>query len=207
MADDVTLAIALVGAVTGTAASAAQIYSIVRDRPRLVLGASTHESIHEAPSLTVTISNTGTRPTTVRDVGFFYDVVEFEATRPGEDRPVHHGKGEVGCSIAKGVFLEAGESKDFDATGKVLSLNLHVDQPLRLYAKDMRGRRIWADAVPVVRLLSGPAPDVSALPESERWRFEAPEKRLLPGKVEPAWKLWVKSDLRKPSSWRPPWEK
>jgi len=207
VADDVTLAIALVGAVTGTAASVAQVYSIVRDRPRLELGASTHESIHEASSLTVTVSNTGTRPTTVRDVGFFCDVVEFEAIRPGEDQPAHHGKGEVGCSIAKGVFLEAGESKDFDATDKVLGLNLHADQPLRLYGKDMRSRRIWAGAVPVVRLLSGPVPDVSVLPESERWRFEAPEKRLLPGKVEPAWKFWVKSDLRKPSSWRPPWEK
>jgi hypothetical protein len=59
----------------------------------------------------------------VRDVGFFYDVVECKAIRPGEDQPIHHGKDEAGCSIAKGVFLE------FDNDGRNWAREPHIDQP------------------------------------------------------------------------------
>jgi hypothetical protein len=204
---DATLVLAIIGAATGTASSAAQVLDTTRDRARLNLGASTHSSIHGPPTVTVTVSNIGTRPTTVRDLGLFYSVLEFEA-QPASGGDVHKGKGEVGCSIAKGVFLEPGQSKDFDATPQVLGMNLHADQPLRLYARDMRGRRIWSQAVPILRLMVGPqtTTDIEALPAEERWRFEPPSDPLLPGRAEPGWKLWKKRDLRQPKVWRPPWE-
>lgn len=205
---DATLILAIIGAATGTASSAAQVLDTTRDRARLNLGASTHSSIHGPPTVTVTVSNIGTRPTTVRDLGLFYSVLEFE-TQPVSVGEAHKGKGELGCSIAKGVFLEPGQSKDFDATPQVLGMNLHADQPLRLYARDMRGRRIWSQAVPILRLMVGPqsATDIEALRAEERWRFEPPTDPLLPGKAEPGWKLWKKRDLRQPKAWRPPWEK
>jgi hypothetical protein len=153
----------------------------------------------------VTVSNAGTRATTVRDVGFFIAKQQFDVYRSAEDtEPYTHGEGEIGCSVAQGVFLEAGESKEFEATEQVLGLGVHADQPLRLYARDIRGRRVWGQAVAVVRLLFGPEPALDQMPVESRKLFETPEAPLFPGKVEPRWKLWKKRELRRPTSWRNP---
>ena len=83
-------------------------------------------------------------------------------------------------------------------------MRLHVDQPLRLYAVDMRNRRVWGAAFPVHRLMVAANPNPRQFPQMEPRLFEPLATPLLPQKAEPRWKLWVRRDLRNPKAWHFP---
>src|SRR5579884_382957 len=133
--DGITLTLAAVGA----AGTVAQVYTTFRDRPRLRFDANTTTAVGQPPALTVTVFNVGTRPTTVREIGLYAhkSPVVIESQTKG----MLHGEAELGGVIAKGVFLEAGQSRSFDATEAVLRSGGWADEPLRLYACDIHGRR------------------------------------------------------------------
>jgi hypothetical protein len=85
-----------------------------------------------------------------------------------------------------------------------LNWNLHADFPLRAYAVDIRGRRVWGEAVPLLRRLVGDDPRLlDVVPENLKWAFQPPEEPQLPAQVEPGWKLWKRKELRRPEAWKP----
>jgi hypothetical protein len=119
---------------------------------------------------------------------------------------LHTGVGEVGCIVERAIFLEAGESKEFDATMNVIGMQGWADKPLRLYAKDINGKRIWGRASRAVRILFGPDPPLDRLPDEVAAILASPTppEHLLPGKVEASWKIWTKRELRNPRAWKEP---
>lgn len=198
----VTETITLALAAFGAAGTVAQIYTTIRDRPRLRLDATTTNSIDAPPSVTLVVLNVGNRPTTAREIGFYAYRSEVEIRdEAGQLKFVTDA--ELHAVVARGVFLEPGQAQEFDATGPVLGLGVWADEPLRLYAKDIHGRRVWGEAARVVRILFGPEPPLDKLPDDVRGRFEPPpEKFRLPAQVEPRWKLWKKGELRNPKRWQ-----
>jgi hypothetical protein len=99
------------------------------------------------------------------------------------------------------VFLEAGQTQRFIGAPDTIGQGIHADQPLRVYASDARGRKVWGEAAPVVRMLVGQNPPLQPTdPESLRRLLEPTPERLLPGAVEPRWKLWKRRELRDPSA-------
>ncbi len=85
------------------------------------------------------------------------------------------------------------------------SFGIHADYPFRAYAVDLRGRRIWGEAAPVVRMLFGPEPPLAPSdPADLRVLFEPPRLDLRPAKVEAGWKLWKRRELRVPDAWQSP---
>jgi hypothetical protein len=203
--DTLTLALAIIGAVTGTSSVLNAVYTTARDRPRLRMDAHTITSMEHFPKLLVSVTNVGRRPTTVREVGFYSDTYEFQHYADLESTEVlHTAVGEVGCIVERGTFLEAGESKEFDATMKVIGMQGWADKPLRLYLKDINGKRVWGGASRAVRILFGPNPPLDRLPEEIAviLRTPTPPEHQWPGKVEPTWKLWKKRELRNPKAWK-----
>lgn len=200
--DGITFALAVVGA-TGTVA---QVYTTIRDRPRLRLDARSTRSIDRPPAVYLVVSNVGTRPTTVREVGFYAhksEVKIYDADAQGEDDWKYTGEAELHAIVARGVFLEPGQTQEFDATTRVLGMGAWADEPLRLYAKDIRGRRLWGGAARVLRILFGPDPPIDKMPDDMRRMFDPPpEKFRLPAQVEPGWKLWKRAELRNPKRWK-----
>jgi hypothetical protein len=200
-----TLSLAIIGAVTGTSSALNAIYTTARDRPRLRLDAHIIESMAHPPKLLVSVTNVGRRPTTVREVGFYSDLYEFKHYADLESTEVlHTGVGEVGCIVERAIFLEAGESKEFDATMNVIGMQGWADKPLRLYARDIYGKRVWGGASRAVRQLFGPNPPLDRLPDELRVMLEkpTPPEHQWPGKVEPRWKVWKKRELRDPKAWK-----
>jgi hypothetical protein len=180
----------------------------VRDRTRLKLYGHTKTSVHGPPAVFLGVSNVGNRPTTVREIGFYAQKVEFKVYE--DEHSTEHkyaGEGELSCTVAAAIFLEAGEMKEFDATRQVLSIGTWADKPLRAYAKDIHGRRIWGGASRVVRQLFGPDPPLDRMPPEVQKMFGTPpEDHYLPSQVEPRWKLWKRRELREPERWRDPHE-
>src|SRR4051812_20061025 len=82
--DGLTFALAVFGAVTGGASTAAQITTAFRDRPRLRLDGHTTTSVEHAPKVMLTVINEGHRATTIREVGFYAHRTTFEVFK-GED--------------------------------------------------------------------------------------------------------------------------
>jgi hypothetical protein len=101
------------------------------------------------------------------------------------------------------VFLEAGKMQRFEMMPDIDTYGVHVDFPLRAFAVDIKGRRIWGDALPIMRMLFGDNPPLAPEDPSDfRALFEPPRPDLLPAQVEPCWKLWKRRELRNPSAWR-----
>jgi hypothetical protein len=206
--DDLTFALALLGATTGTMSTATAIYAAGRDRPRVRLDGSARASIDKPPQLTFSVMNVGYRATTLRSVGFYAHKTHMKVYADEEaadaDDWKYETEGEVHCVVAESIFLEPGEAKHFDATVPVLRMGVWTDEPLRAYAIDIRGRRLWGPAAPVVRILFGPDPPLDKLPDELRTILttDTPEAFRLPAQVQPQWKLWKGRELRRPSAWK-----
>lgn len=78
--------LALIGAITGPPAAIAQIWSVVRDRPRLKIGFGVTTSTTEPPGIWVSVRNDGRQPITVRKAGF------YGSEMPVEINSQDHGK-------------------------------------------------------------------------------------------------------------------
>lgn len=199
---DLTFALAVIGAATGTASTATQIYSTVRDRPRLRLDFGLTSHMSGRRTIFIDVTNVGQRPTTVREVGFFAHPKHIEIVHAGETEP--WATGTVDTTFHDGpVFLEAGQSRRFEIVPNIDTFGIHVDFPMRLYAVDIHGRRIWGAAAPIMRMLFGDDPPLRPEdPPDFRALFEPPRPDLRPAKVESRWKIWKRRELRDPSAWR-----
>jgi hypothetical protein len=149
------------------------------------------------------VVNAGRRATTVRQFGFFAGRREFEIVRQEETEPWAVATGDITFHDGP-VFLEAGQSRRVDVVPNIDTFGIHADYPFRAYAIDLKGRRVWGEAAPVVRMLFGPDPPLVASDSpSIRALFEPRRPDLRPAKVEPRWKIWKRRELRVPSKWRP----
>jgi hypothetical protein len=199
---DATLVLAIIGAVTGTASAVAQVFSTVRDRPRLLLRSGHTDAIDEKPTIWLEVTNAGQRATTVREVGFFAKETTAELSREGQ--VYGRSKALINFPFGHSLFLESGQSKRMELRPDTLNWNLHADFPLRAYAVDIRGRRVWGEAVPLLRMLVGDDPRVlDVAPDELKWAFEPSKEPQLPAQVEPRWKLWKRKELRRPEAWKP----
>jgi hypothetical protein len=107
-AETVTLALAIIG----SAGTVVQVYTTVRDRPRLRLDATTTTAIEHPPVLTVSVFSVGNCPTTVRKIGLHSHTskVVIESQTEGK----LYGEAKLGREVTEGVFLEAGQSHNFE---------------------------------------------------------------------------------------------
>lgn len=192
--------LAVLGGITGPLAAAATVYSVYRDRPRLVVNFGYHEAQNVLPQTWLTILNDGRQPITVREAGF------YGSEMPVEIQSQEHGKLFATATyqfkmVEKPVFLDPGEMHEAVALlPDAPDHGYHVDFPLRAYAIDARGQRVWGGAAPIVRMILGNGPCPSAL-ANHLWDKTAEELR--PARVEPRWKLWVKRELRQGVPGRP----
>jgi hypothetical protein len=195
--------LAVIGAVTGTAAALANIIAVRRDRPRLVVNFGHRKHQGALPQTWLTVLNDGRQPVTLREAGFY-----------GSEMPVtiksqEHGEMTAVATyvfpmIDKPVLLDPGEMHEGTALiPDAVERGYHVDFPLRAFATDARGRKTWGGAGPVSRwiLRGGERP-----PEIHKAQWEPCEKEIKPARVEPWWKLWVRRELRAGDSGRPSYE-
>jgi hypothetical protein len=164
----------------------------------------TTSSAHGRPTIFIEVTNVGRRATTVRQFGFYGGMREVEVIRAKEAEPWARANVEITFHDGP-VFLEAGQSHRVELIPNVDTFGIHADYPFRAYAVDLRGRRIWGEAAPVVRMLFGDDPPLTNEdPADFRALFEPSRRDLRPAKVEPRWKLWKRRELRVPAAWQPP---
>jgi hypothetical protein len=153
-------------AVFGAIGACAEVYSIWRDRPRLVVNFGTTTSTKEPPSVWITVLNDGRQPITVRSAGFYGSEFPIEV----ETQEFGHGTGTATYEfpmIREPVLLDPGRlHNDAALIPDSFGYGYHVDYPLRAYAVDARGRRVWGDAEPVVRMIVGGGPCPERFPSA-----------------------------------------
>lgn len=197
-----TFTLAVIGALTGGLSAAAGVIGAYRDRARLHLDLHWTESIDQGPTFKVSLVNDAPRATTIREVGFYGRDVEATVQRPGEpDFDLSTTVTTKYPLTRDPIFLDPGELVELEREPDDVHWNLPPDQPLRLYVRDARGKYVWGRAAPLVRLFmdAGWEP-----PEEYAGHVGPPTERLVPAKVEPRWKLWVRRELRNPKAYRWP---
>jgi len=192
--------LALIVAVTGSAVTA-QVWSVWRDRASLKLDFGVTTSTSEPPQVWLGVRNDGRQPITVREAGFYGSErpVEIDSQDLGKLR----GTAEYTFKLSKGepVLLDPGRYHEFrgpppDAVG----CGYHVDFPLRAYAVDVRGRRVWGNAAPITRIILGGG---DCPPNFPAYLWNETKKPLEPARVLPKWELWVRRELRRGDRGRP----
>lgn len=192
--------LAVVGAVTGSVAASAEVFSVWRDRPRLVVNFGTTTSVDGPPRLWLTVLNDGRQPITMREAGFYGSEMPIEIN--SQDHGLMTGTATYSFPmIREPVLLDPGRMhKELATVLDSVEYGYHVDFPLRTYATDARGRQIWGDAAPIVRMLVGSGPCPEGFP-AHQW--EPMTEPLPPACVAPKWKLWVRRELRQGNPGRP----
>lgn len=192
--------LAVVGGITGPVAASAEIYAIRRDRPRLVVNFGTSSELGKPPSVWFTVLNDGRQPVTVRDAGF------YGSEMPVEVQTKAFGKGTATATyefkmVREPVLLDPGQMHEERAlVPDSFDFGYHVDYPLRTFAVDARGRKVWGEAAPVVRMVVGGGDCPDGFP-AHLW--EPLSETLKPARVAPRWKLWVRRELRRGDPGRP----
>lgn len=193
-------ALAILGGVTGPTAAGAEVYAIRRDRPRLVVNFGTSSELGKAPSIWFSVLNDGRQPVTVRDAGF------YGSEMPIEVRTKEFGKGTGTATyefkmVREPVLLDPGQLHQERALiPDSFDFGYHVDYPLRAYAVDARGRKVWGEAAPIVRMVAGGGERPEGFP-AHLW--EPLSEPLAPARVAPRWNLWVRRELRRGDAGRP----
>jgi len=194
--------LAVIGAVTGSLAAVAEVVSVLRDRPKLIVNFGTTTSESAPPSCWLTVLNDGRQPITLRYAGFYGSEIpiRIESREHGTLYPVKPATYQFPM-IREPVLLDSGQMHK--ATALIpdsFDHGYHVDFPLRAFADDARGRRIWGEAAPIVRMVVGGGPCPDGFP---RHLWEPTSKPLEPAQVEPKWKLWKARELRRGDRGRP----
>lgn len=185
--------LAVLGGITGPIAAGSEIYAIRRDRSRLVVNFGTTSSLGEPPSVWFSVLNDGRQPVTVREAGF------YGSEMPVEAQTQEFGKGAGTATyqfkmIREPVLLDPGQLHQARTlVPDSFDFGYHVDFPLRAYAVDARGRRVWGEAAPIVRMVSGGGDCPSGFPVH---LWEPLDEELRPARVAPRWKLWTRRELR-----------
>jgi hypothetical protein len=193
-------ALAVLGGITGPIAAGAEIYAVRRDRSQLVVNFGTTSSLSEPPSVWFSVLNDGRQPVTVREAGF------YGSEMPVELQTQEFGKGTGTATyqfkmVREPILLDPGQLHQTRAlVPDSFDFGYHVDFPLRAYAVDARGRRVWGEAAPIVRMVSGGGDCPSGFPVH---LWESLDEELRPARVVPQWKLWVRRELRRGDPGRP----
>ncbi len=181
-------------------AATAEVYAIRRDRPRLIVNFGTTSSASGPHGVWLTVLNDGRQPVTVRDAGFY-----------GSEMPVEIQSQELGPltgtatyefkMIKEPVLLDPGRVHKVQAiVPDSFDFGYHVDFPLRAYAVDARGRKVWGEAGPVVRMVVGGGSCPNGFPPN---LWDPLDRPLNPARVESRWKIWARSELRRGDKGRP----
>jgi hypothetical protein len=94
----------------------------------------------------------------------------------GESEPWATGRGDV--TFADGpLFLDAGQTRRIALLPDIASWGIHADFPMRVYATDIRHRRVWGNAAPVIRMLLGDEPPLQAGDPGALRRISSPVGR------------------------------
>lgn len=192
--------LAIYGAAVGTLSAGVQASVLWRDRPQLTVGAGATTHRGERPQAWIEVHNHGTRPTTVREVGFSAGPTSFEVPQKGLS-----GSGNMTFAVSKDfVFLEPGQTVRLQGTPRSVDYGYHADHPLRPYAIDGRNRYVWGKAGAVIRWLIGPEPPISPEDPPGFTELLRPSREpILPKPVEPWWKLWKPREQRFARHYRP----
>jgi hypothetical protein len=193
-------ALAVIGGVTGPIAAGTEVFAIWRDRPHLVVNFGTTSELGKPPSVWFTVLNDGRQPVTVREAGF------YGSEMPVEVQTKEFGKGTATATyefkmVRKPVLLDPGQMHEERAlVPDTFDFGYHVDYPLRTFATDARGRKVWGEAAPVVRMVVGGGSCPDGFPE-HLWNPLG--DTLKPARVASRWKLWVRRELRRGDLGRP----
>jgi hypothetical protein len=197
---DVFEVLALIGALTGPPAAISQVISVSRDRPRLRVDFGTSTALGMPPTVWVSVLNHGRQPITVRRAGFYGSEMPVE----GESQDIGHWTGTATYEFAvirEPVLLDPGRLHREEASmPDAVEFGYHVDFPLRVFAEDARGHRVWGEAAPITRMLVGAGPCPTNFPPSQ---WEPTREPLEPARVVPPWKVWRRRELRRGSPGRP----
>jgi hypothetical protein len=146
------------------------------------------------------VLNDGRQPVTVREAGFYGSEFPIEV----ETQAFGHGTGTATYEfkmVREPILLDPGRMhKETALIPDSFEYGYHVDYPLRAFAVDARGRRVWGEAAPVVRMVVGGGPCPERFP-AHLW--EPTREPLRPARVEPRWKLWKRTELRRGDQGRP----
>lgn len=193
-------ALAVIGGVTGPIAAGTEVFAIWRDRPHLVVNFGTTSELGKPPSVWFTVLNDGRQPVTVREAGF------YGSEMPVEVQTKEFGKGTATATyefkmVRKPVLLDPGQMHEERAlVPDSFDFGYHVDYPLRTFAADARGRKVWGEAAPVVRMVVGGGSCPDGFPEH---LWNPLRETLKPARVAPRWKLWTRRELRRGDLGRP----
>jgi hypothetical protein len=191
-----TLALAIIGAVTGVVGMLLDAARYVFDRPRLVVGFHVSRSIPEPALIGIDVTNRGRRPTTILKAALRADA-DAEIRDPDSGALAGTGPIELTLSQEPKVVAAHGGVLQFRSSLTKWPGPFFADEPFRAYVIDSyKNRPTWGSAAPILRMLlnSGWKP-TGASPES----LEAASHPIRPKPVEPRWKLWKPKYLRKPS--------
>jgi hypothetical protein len=190
----VTLAIAIWGAVLGTASIALQLMTAVRDRPHLAVDGNATITRGGPYEFAVKVANRGRRATTVVQVGLEVSggVWQANITASGQQRIVPvipvSDEGDV-------RLLQPGEVTSYEMTPHAVLFP--IDSPLRPYAIDSHGHISWSRAQPFLRWFF----DAGWRPVNAGTELSEPSARpLYVAPVAPVWHVWKPRSLR--GSWR-----
>jgi hypothetical protein len=189
----VTLALAIWGAVTGTASILLEAFKYLRDRPRLSLSVTLGFPRGYSPEIGVDVRNQGRQPTTVMKVALR---PEGEAEIEKDGVTLASGQFELGLDDERPVVVMPGQVAQFRVSLTRWPGPIHADEPLRAYVVDSHDRLTWGGTAPLrVFLNEGWRPE-EATPDVLKPLPGAP---IRPTAVEPRWKLWKPKELRRPS--------
>ena len=195
----VTLAIAITGAATGILALALDLTRFLRERPRLTIEFTLEAGMGEPPVVGIDVKNRGAAPTTIMKAAL---VMEGGAEISKDGVVVGRGKLEE--------KLSDGELAVVPAHGGVVRFRkpivgwpglLAIDEPVRPRVDDAHGRTTWGPPVQLMRRIVSigwqPPPD------TDPQLLEPASGRVIAKAVEPRWKIWKPSSLRRDTVWAP----
>ena len=195
--------LALIGGITGPAASAAGIWSVVRDRPHLRFDVGFRTSISHEPRMWLDLYNDGRQPLTVREAGLYGSRFPVAIKSQGHG-PLRGTAFYTFKLLSTPLLIDPGHHKRFEAgVPDSVAFGYHVDFPLRAYAVDARGRWIWGQAAPLVRMMLGDGPRPESI-DAAQW--DKPQRPLVAARVAPRWKMWVRPELRRGNEGRPSYD-
>lgn len=189
---DVTMGLAIWGALTGTLSVGVQSATHLRDRVKIAVGGR-FDQTEERHMLTIRASNRGRQPTTLIEAAW---LVKVEARVEVFPTDLIEGPFSIQGPDREPVLLAPGEIHDFTIrlAGWPDPL-VHADTPLRPYVIDSHGRHHYGEPAPFLRmmLVGGWQPQGAV----DTRLVETPAEPILAEPVAPRWKLWRADHERK----------
>jgi hypothetical protein len=185
--------LAIWGAVLSTLLAILEAFRFYLDRPRLAVIPRVTLNVHGA-ALLIDVVNRGRRPTTVTEVGYVPAVETTAQFESGEEIAVQTAFHLDGTPSVLASGEMARYVWDFGQQG--FPHGVHVDFPLRPYAKDLDRKTVWGPAAAFLRLVAGKR--VPLPPIDPRLVEPLPGAPFRPSPVYPSWKVWHGLGLRDP---------